>query len=76
MSRRVDHVQYIGRSGTGLANLVVPADDLDAAARDLASAVLAGSRDAVIRFATYSYVRHGELPGASTLARLPLPSYQ
>lgn len=32
----------------GLANLVVPAADLDAAARDLAAAVLAAPRDAVI----------------------------
>ncbi|NJQ02100.1 enoyl-CoA hydratase/isomerase family protein [Streptomyces zingiberis] len=33
---------------TGLANLVVPAAELDAAARDLAAAVLAAPRDAVI----------------------------
>ncbi|MPY63809.1 enoyl-CoA hydratase/isomerase family protein [Streptomyces spongiae] len=33
---------------TGLANLAVPADQLDDAARDLASAVLAPPRDAVI----------------------------
>ncbi|MFF5251831.1 enoyl-CoA hydratase/isomerase family protein [Streptomyces leeuwenhoekii] len=33
---------------TGLANLAVPADQLDAAVRDLASAVLAAPRDAVI----------------------------
>ncbi len=33
---------------TGLANLVVPADDLDAAVADLAAALLAAPRDAVI----------------------------
>lgn len=33
---------------TGLANLVVPAAELDAAARDLAAALLAAPRDAVI----------------------------
>ncbi|MER5462746.1 MULTISPECIES: enoyl-CoA hydratase/isomerase family protein [unclassified Streptomyces] len=33
---------------TGLANLVVPADELDGAVRDLASALLAAPRDAVI----------------------------
>lgn len=33
---------------TGLANLVVPADQLDAAARDLSAALLAAPRDAVI----------------------------
>ncbi|MFF4650120.1 enoyl-CoA hydratase/isomerase family protein [Streptomyces sp. NPDC001380] len=33
---------------TGLANLAVPAADLDAAARDLAAALLAAPRDAVI----------------------------
>ncbi|MFH9568770.1 enoyl-CoA hydratase/isomerase family protein, partial [Streptomyces globisporus] len=33
---------------TGLANLVVPADQLDAAARDLAGALLAAPRDAVV----------------------------
>ena len=33
---------------TGLANLVVPADQLDAAVRDLAGALLAAPRDAVI----------------------------
>ena len=43
--RRVDADEALR---TGLANLVVPADELDAAARDLASATLAGSRDAVI----------------------------
>lgn len=32
----------------GLANVVVPRDELDAAATDLAAAVLAGSRDAVV----------------------------
>ncbi len=32
----------------GLANLVVPREDLDAAARDLAAALLAAPRDAVI----------------------------
>jgi enoyl-CoA hydratase/carnithine racemase len=32
----------------GLANLVVPTDDLDDAVRDLAAAVLAGRRDAVV----------------------------
>ncbi len=32
----------------GLANLVVPADELDAAVRDLAAALLAAPRDAVI----------------------------
>lgn len=32
----------------GLANLVVPADDLDGAVRDLTAAVLAGRRDAVV----------------------------
>jgi enoyl-CoA hydratase/carnithine racemase len=35
-------------SQIGLANVVVPRAELDAAARDLAAAVLAGSRDAVI----------------------------
>ncbi|MET7715348.1 enoyl-CoA hydratase/isomerase family protein [Streptomyces sp. NPDC005407] len=33
---------------TGLANLVVPADELDSAVRDLAGALLAAPRDAVI----------------------------
>ncbi|MEV7423965.1 MULTISPECIES: enoyl-CoA hydratase/isomerase family protein [unclassified Streptomyces] len=33
---------------TGLANLVVPADELDAAVRDLAAALLAAPRDALI----------------------------
>ncbi|MFF1266862.1 enoyl-CoA hydratase/isomerase family protein [Streptomyces anulatus] len=33
---------------TGLANLVVPADQLDAAARDLAGALVAAPRDAVV----------------------------
>ncbi|MBK3590091.1 enoyl-CoA hydratase/isomerase family protein, partial [Streptomyces sp. MBT57] len=33
---------------TGLANLVVPADQLDAAARDLAAALIAAPRDAVV----------------------------
>lgn len=33
---------------TGLANLVVPAGELDAAARDLAGALLAAPRDAVV----------------------------
>jgi enoyl-CoA hydratase/carnithine racemase len=33
---------------TGLANIAVPLDQLDAAARDLASAVLAAPRDAVV----------------------------
>ncbi|WP_030753307.1 enoyl-CoA hydratase/isomerase family protein [Streptomyces sp. NRRL F-5135] len=33
---------------TGLANLVVPAEDLDAAVRDLAGALLAAPRDALI----------------------------
>lgn len=33
---------------TGLANLVVPADELDGAVRDLAAALLAAPRDAVI----------------------------
>ena len=33
---------------TGLANLVVPAAELDAAAADLAAALLAAPRDAVI----------------------------
>ncbi len=33
---------------TGLANLVVPADQLDGAARDLAAALLAAPRDAVV----------------------------
>jgi enoyl-CoA hydratase/carnithine racemase len=32
----------------GLANLVVPKDDLDGAVRDLVAAVLAGARDAVV----------------------------
>jgi enoyl-CoA hydratase/carnithine racemase len=32
----------------GLANLVVPIDDLDGAVRDLTAAVLAGARDAVV----------------------------
>ncbi|GAA2582973.1 enoyl-CoA hydratase/isomerase family protein [Dactylosporangium fulvum] len=35
-------------SAIGLANIVVPRDELDSAARDLAAAVLEGSRDAVI----------------------------
>lgn len=43
--RRVDADEALR---TGLANLVVPADELDAAVRDLASAVLAGSRDAIV----------------------------
>ena len=33
---------------TGLANLAVPADQLDGAVKDLASAILAAPRDAVI----------------------------
>src|SRR5690606_39538663 len=33
---------------TGLANLAVPGDELDAAVRDLAAALLAAPRDAVI----------------------------
>ena len=32
----------------GLANLVVPNDDLDGAVRDLTAALLAGARDAVV----------------------------
>jgi enoyl-CoA hydratase/carnithine racemase len=37
---------------TGLANLAVPADQLDAAVSDLASAILAAPRDAVIETKT------------------------
>lgn len=40
------HAEEAGR--TGLANLVVPAADLDAATADLAAALLAAPRDAVI----------------------------
>lgn len=42
--RRLDAAEA---SRIGLANLVVPAADLDAAVRDLTAAVLAGNRDAV-----------------------------
>jgi enoyl-CoA hydratase/carnithine racemase len=43
--RRLDAAEA---SRIGLANLVVPAGELDAAVRDLTAAVLAGHRDAVI----------------------------
>jgi enoyl-CoA hydratase/carnithine racemase len=43
---RYVHADEAGR--IGLANLVVPADQLDAAARDLAGALIAAPRDAVI----------------------------
>ncbi|MFD0116388.1 enoyl-CoA hydratase/isomerase family protein [Streptomyces sp. NPDC058320] len=43
---RYVHADEAGR--IGLANLVVPADQLDAAARDLAGALVAAPRDAVI----------------------------
>ncbi|MFB7457484.1 MULTISPECIES: enoyl-CoA hydratase/isomerase family protein [unclassified Streptomyces] len=43
--------RYVGAAeavNTGLANLAVPADQLDATARDLAAALLAAPRDAVV----------------------------
>ncbi|MFH9980635.1 enoyl-CoA hydratase/isomerase family protein [Streptomyces sp. NPDC017179] len=43
--------RYVGAAeavNTGLANLAVPADQLDATARDLAGALLAAPRDAVV----------------------------
>jgi len=43
----------------GLANLVVPAAELDEAARDLAAAVLAAPRDAVIELAALLGGAHG-----------------
>ncbi|MFJ1645013.1 enoyl-CoA hydratase/isomerase family protein [Streptomyces sp. NPDC088258] len=42
------YVQAEEAERTGLANLVVPADELDSAVRDLAAALLAAPRDALI----------------------------
>jgi enoyl-CoA hydratase/carnithine racemase len=52
----------------GLANLVVPAEDLDDAVRDLASAILAGARDAIVEIKALLRGAAGRSPSEQRLA--------
>jgi enoyl-CoA hydratase/carnithine racemase len=52
----------------GLANLVVPAEDLDAAVRDLAAAALSGARDAVVEIKALLAGAPGRTPAAQLAA--------